>query len=289
MAASMPTMRNKATTAAHSFGESTTSSARSGVPPRFDEPVGPAKEGHHHSRADHDHHRRRRDAEHVEGRRGPGQQQAPVPQVVEAEGDENDRRPPTESRRRTSIFTSGLAGGRLELEAQKQDARGMNDQQPEREPPVDHGPRSRRSQTPARRRWPAPNPASRPPWPAACLDSDWRSARPASAPGPRPPIRPAPGPRASRSAVGLTTIRIIATRKRATADLKEHLRAETLAELGPEHDEAGDPSEYITIAVPTVVGGVLKLSTMPLIETGNGGHVERHQHLPHGDDDHRQP
>ena len=28
------------------------------------------------------------------------------------------------------------------------------------------------------------------------------------------------------------------------------------------------PSEYITIAVPTVVGGVLKLSTMPPIETG---------------------
>ena len=29
------------------------------------------------------------------------------------------------------------------------------------------------------------------------------------------------------------------------------------------------PSEYITIAVPTVVGGVLKLATMPPIETGN--------------------
>src|SRR5262249_32238680 len=28
------------------------------------------------------------------------------------------------------------------------------------------------------------------------------------------------------------------------------------------------PSEYITTAVPTVVGGVLKLCTMPLIETG---------------------
>src|SRR5215475_6817855 len=28
------------------------------------------------------------------------------------------------------------------------------------------------------------------------------------------------------------------------------------------------PSEYITTAVPTVVGGVLKLCTIPLIETG---------------------
>src|SRR5262249_53982305 len=28
------------------------------------------------------------------------------------------------------------------------------------------------------------------------------------------------------------------------------------------------PSEYKTIAVPTVVGGVLKLSTIPLIDTG---------------------
>jgi len=47
-------------------------------------------------------------------------------------------------------------------------------------------------------------------------------------------------------------------------------------------------SAYITIAVPTVVGGVLKLSTIPPIETGMAA-TSKDMTLPHGDDDHRNP
>jgi hypothetical protein len=47
-------------------------------------------------------------------------------------------------------------------------------------------------------------------------------------------------------------------------------------------------SAYITIAVPTVVGGVLKLSTIPPIETGMAATL-KDMTLPHGDDDHRHP
>jgi hypothetical protein len=38
--------------------------------------------------------------------------------------------------------------------------------------------------------------------------------------------------------------------------------------LAPSITNPDTPIEYITIAVPTVVGAVLKLFTMPLIETG---------------------
>src|SRR5262249_26402883 len=70
------------------------------------------------------------------------------------------------------------------------------------------------------------------------------------------------------SAVGLSTMVIIATRKRATAVWKKIFEPKRWPSLAPNMMNPETPSEYSTIAVPTVVGGVLKLSTIPPIDTG---------------------
>ena len=52
---------------------------------------------------------------------------------------------------------------------------------------------------------------------------------------------------------------------------------------------ADTPSECMTIAVPTVVGGVLKLATMPPMEMGSAAMLNEINAWPRRDDDHRQP
>src|SRR5215813_15533419 len=69
-------------------------------------------------------------------------------------------------------------------------------------------------------------------------------------------------------AVGLSTMSTMAARKRTTAAWKKIFEPKRWPSLAPSMTKPDTPSEYITTAVPTVVGGVLKLLTMPLIETG---------------------
>src|SRR5499426_1898479 len=69
-------------------------------------------------------------------------------------------------------------------------------------------------------------------------------------------------------AVGLITMSTMAARKRATATWKKIFEPKRWRSLAPSITNPETPREYITTAVPTVVGGVLKLFTMPLIETG---------------------
>src|SRR5215510_6802565 len=69
-------------------------------------------------------------------------------------------------------------------------------------------------------------------------------------------------------AVGLITMSTIAPRKRSTATWKKIFEPNRWPSFAPSMTKADTPSEYMTTAVPTVVGGVLKLSTMPRMETG---------------------
>src|SRR5215831_12397000 len=69
-------------------------------------------------------------------------------------------------------------------------------------------------------------------------------------------------------AVGLITMSTMAARKRTTATWKKIFEPKRWPSLAPSMTKPETPREYITTAVPTVVGGVLKLFTMPLIETG---------------------
>src|SRR5262245_29773705 len=83
------------------------------------------------------------------------------------------------------------------------------------------------------------------------------------------PANPAsPWPASITSAVGLSTMVTIATRKRPTAAWKKTFEPKRWPSLAPSMMNPETPSEYNTTAVPTVVGGVLKLSTMPPIDTG---------------------
>src|SRR5262245_56612824 len=61
----------------------------------------------------------------------------------------------------------------------------------------------------------------------------------------------------------------MAARKRTTAAWKKTFEPKRWPSLAPSMTKPDTPSEYITMAVPTVVGGVSKLLTMPLIETGS--------------------
>src|SRR5262245_9307593 len=69
-------------------------------------------------------------------------------------------------------------------------------------------------------------------------------------------------------AVGLTTMSTMATRKSTTDVWKKIFEPKRWPSLAPSMTKAETPREYITTAVPTVVGGVLKLATIPLMETG---------------------
>ncbi len=69
-------------------------------------------------------------------------------------------------------------------------------------------------------------------------------------------------------AVGLTTISSIATASIPTAAWKKIFAPNRWLSLAPSRMNPETPNEYKTIAVPTVVGWVSKLSTMPPIETG---------------------
>src|SRR5262249_33460656 len=69
-------------------------------------------------------------------------------------------------------------------------------------------------------------------------------------------------------AVGLSTMSTMAARKRTTAAWKKTFEPKRWPSLAPSMTKPDTPSEYITMAVPTVVGGVSKLATMPLIDTG---------------------
>src|SRR5262249_5264043 len=60
----------------------------------------------------------------------------------------------------------------------------------------------------------------------------------------------------------------MAPRKRSTATWKKIFEPNRWPSFAPSMTKADTPSEYMTTAVPTVVGGVLKLSTMPRMETG---------------------
>src|SRR5262245_26412206 len=71
------------------------------------------------------------------------------------------------------------------------------------------------------------------------------------------------------SALGLITMSTMAIRKRTTATWKKIFEPKRWPSLAPSMTKPDTPSEYITMAVPTVVGGVLKLLTMPPIETGS--------------------
>ena len=84
------------------------------------------------------------------------------------------------------------------------------------------------------------------------------------------PARPARAWAASiTTAVGLITMVIIAPRKSVTATWKKIFEPKRWPSLAPSMMNPETPREYMTIAVPTVVGGVLKLATIPPIETGN--------------------
>src|SRR5262245_48792269 len=83
------------------------------------------------------------------------------------------------------------------------------------------------------------------------------------------PAKPASAwPASITSAVGLTTMITIASRKRPTAVWKKIFEPKRWPSLAPSMMNPETPSEYSTTAVPTVVGGVLKLSTIPPMDTG---------------------
>ena len=69
-------------------------------------------------------------------------------------------------------------------------------------------------------------------------------------------------------AVGLRATTPTDTAKIATTIWKIRFAPYRWPSLAPSITNPDTPSEYITIAVPTVVGGVLKLFTIPAIETG---------------------
>src|SRR5262249_58081832 len=84
-----------------------------------------------------------------------------------------------------------------------------------------------------------------------------------------PPHKPvSPWAAAIRPAVGRSTMSTMAARKRTTAAWKKIFEPKRWPSLAPSMTKPDTPSEYITMAVPTVVGGVSKLATMPLIDTG---------------------
>src|SRR5262245_16601901 len=60
----------------------------------------------------------------------------------------------------------------------------------------------------------------------------------------------------------------MASKKRPTADWKKTFDPKRWPSLAPSMMNPETPSEYNTTAVPTVVGGVLKLSTIPPMDTG---------------------
>ena len=68
--------------------------------------------------------------------------------------------------------------------------------------------------------------------------------------------------------VGLTTMSTVAIRKKATDAWKKRFEPKRWPSLPPSMINPETNNEYITIAVPIVVGGVLKLSTIPPIEIG---------------------
>src|SRR5262245_40610448 len=70
------------------------------------------------------------------------------------------------------------------------------------------------------------------------------------------------------SAVGLITISTIATPRRTTAAWKKIFEPKRWPSLAPSRMNPETPSEYSTTAVPTVVGGALKLLTIPPMDTG---------------------
>src|SRR5262247_1002930 len=83
------------------------------------------------------------------------------------------------------------------------------------------------------------------------------------------PAKPArPWPASITPAVGLTTMRTMAARKSTTAAWKKIFEPKRWPSLAPSMTNPETPSEYITTAVATVVGGVLKLATIPLMDTG---------------------
>ena len=102
-------------------------------------------------------------------------------------------------------------------------------------------------------------------------------------------IRPDACPASITVAVGLSTIITIAARKRATAIWKKIFEPKRWPSLPPSMTNPDTPSEYITIAVPTVVGGGIEAFHHAAHGNRQGSYVKGHQHLAHGDDDHRQP
>src|SRR5262245_27840358 len=69
-------------------------------------------------------------------------------------------------------------------------------------------------------------------------------------------------------AVGLSTMSTIAAASRATDTWKNIFEPKRWPSLAPSRMNPETPSPYSTTAVPTVVGGVLKLATIPPMETG---------------------
>src|SRR5262245_37973501 len=69
-------------------------------------------------------------------------------------------------------------------------------------------------------------------------------------------------------AVGLSTMSTIAAASRATDAWKKIFEPKRWPSLAPSRMNPETPSPYSTTAVPTVVGGVLKLATIPPMETG---------------------
>src|SRR5262245_14932051 len=93
-----------------------------------------------------------------------------------------------------------------------------------------------------------------------------RATREGTSEAPAKPARPWPA--SITPAVGLTTMSTMAARKRTTAAWKKIFEPKRWPSLAPSMTNPETPSEYITTAVPTVVGGVLKLLTIPLMDTG---------------------
>src|SRR5215471_21766740 len=71
------------------------------------------------------------------------------------------------------------------------------------------------------------------------------------------------------TAFGLSAINAMATPKSATIARNTCSEPYISPILAPNMMNPATTSEYVTIAVPTVVAGVLKLETMPSIDTCN--------------------
>src|SRR5215831_8174866 len=136
MAPSMPTMMKSVKTATRPFGESTTSRARSGVLPAAAYLWLQRKNAMKRPMPTMITTRAGEAPAMSSG--GAGEQNAPVPEIVEAEADADDGHRGQDHAHDVDPHLGPAQRG-LELEGEEQDGDGVHDEEPEGESPVDHG------------------------------------------------------------------------------------------------------------------------------------------------------